>query len=445
MLQKLSFLCLVVTFLGIIVWSTHASTHEYPAVLDRHLQEISRQTHPLGSAEIEKVRGYILEQIPEAYAVEQQEFAVEGVELVNILAYLDRGGGVTEVVSVHYDSALGSYGAGDIGTGVASALTLLPEWTESGASTNLLVAFVDGEEGLVYADGEPTSDAAVADAATTVESGAFLLGSRYFVDTYDGRYGEIARIYNFEGRGTGGRLTLFETVNLEDAEVVAWNNRLGTLTFSVSEEVLKLLPNDTDVTEYRRLETPKILNVAYVGEGENYHTPNDTFENVDYVSKADTYTAMRRMVGGEIEASAQGVRAVYASTGLWTLSTPRWVVQVGAWLSLVYLLTSHFRRANPWLLGPILALLSVLVLEFTYLSVWSGILFAAVYRYRTLCGSFYARAIVLAGSLGLWYSFVVVMGWLEGFGSLSFVILLSTLAVTQCVYYQALSTVEARM
>ena len=151
---------------------------------------------------------------------------------------------------------------------------------------------------------------------------------------------------------------------------------------------------------------------------------------------------MRKLIGEEGEATAESTPAVYASMGPWTLSTPRWVVQIGAWLSLAYLLGSHWQRANYWLLGPLLALLSVLALEFTYLLVWSGILFAVVYRYRTLCGSFYARAIVLAGSLGLWYPFVVVMGWLEGFGSLGFVILLSALAIIQYTYYRALEIVD---
>ena len=435
MLQKLSVLSLVCALLGVVMWSTHTTPETYPPVLDTHLQTITQEPHPLGSAANERVGKYILSQIPETYAARTQEFTYYGEEMTNILAYLDRQADSTRVVSVHYDSAHGSYGAGDIGTGVAAALALLPEWESLEMDHNLLVIFVDGEEG-VRLDGrrrETTNESYY----PATEGKDYLLGSHYFVENYAGEYGPLTHLYNFEGRGTGGRLLLFESFGYTDAELVALNRRLGTLTYSLGEAILETQPNVTDALEYARLPGLKILNFTYIGEGEHYHTPHDSFENVDQVSKADTHRTMRRLVGGTGEVTAEGTPALYASTGLWTLSTPRWVAQIGAWLSLAYLLSSHWRRANYWLLGPILALLGVLALEFAYLLVWSGILFAAVYRYRGLLGSFYARTIVLAGSLGLWYSFMVVMGWLEGFGSVVFASLLALLGLLGWSYFQA--------
>ena len=263
MFQKLAAGMFAMSLLGLVVWSTHTSQATYPPELDEHLQEITRDIHPFGSAANFRVRDYLLSQIPEEYAVTTQEFSYYDRDLTSILAFLDNGGEFTRMISVHYDSAENSYGAGDIGTGVAAALTLLPEWVEMDLSDNLLILFVDGEEGLHLEGRSPE---------TPLEYGPgsdddFLLGSHYFVENYGGEYGEINKVFNFEGRGTGGRLLLFDTVGYSGAEVVAWNRNLSTLTFSLSEALFETQPNVTDVVEYRRLPNARILNFAYVGEG----------------------------------------------------------------------------------------------------------------------------------------------------------------------------------
>ena len=150
---------------------------------------------------------------------------------------------------------------------------------------------------------------------------------------------------------------------------------------------------------------------------------------------------MRRVATLEIESQAVGER-VFASSGLWTLSVSRTGLEILAWLSLAYLLASHFAHRNYWLLGPGLALLSVLLLEFSYLFVVSGVVFAAVYRYRYLFGSFYARLLVLGTSVGLWYSLSIALGWLEGFGSLNFLVLVTLLGGVLVIYAQALRGLE---
>ena len=429
---QISISVVLLAILAVVVLTTHSSTADYPETLDTHLQSISREPHPAGSAAHDEVRDYILEHVPSEYQVEVQTFNEAGIEFENIFAYLDRGFDSTRMVSVHYDSVPISFGAGDAGTAVASALTLLPEWQEAELSTNLLVAFVDGEEGYLVLDGEAIDtpaeevelDRFFESASleqlehyykhTQREEGIFT-GSRYFVDTYNGRYGEIEYLFNFEARGTGGRLILFEALNVPARTVALWSRLLETLTFSATEIVYGEAGGleVTDVFEYQRLAGTKILNFAFIGEVENYHTPQDTFDQVDEVSKSSTYLAMSRVVTTQIEDSATSV--VYYSIGPWVLVLSRYLVYVLSIVSGLYLSWQMIkRRASRWLILPILVLCSVVWLELMLLPVIGAILFALVYRYRALrkiypIGQYWFLCIVI-----LHYTFLATLVTLAG-------------------------------
>ena len=437
MIAKVMYSLLCVLLVGVVAFTTHYTRYTYPDALDTHLQAISKEVHPSGSAGIVKLRAYIAAHIPPSLQVELQEFTVEGVKMVNILAYKDNDKPDTKMVSVHYDSAAHSYGAGDIGTGVAAALTLLPQWADMELDHNLLAAFVDGEEGLIFADGVRVDHWEDTAGAAEVK-GDYLYGSRHFVDTYDGRYGDITTISNWEGRSTGGKLLLFETVGYSPEEVVAWNRQLPTLAFSLSEEIFMRQPNTTDVVEYRRLPEVKIFNFAFIGEGEHYHSLSDTFENVDTVSKATTYTAMKTVATQSIAATRNNAGAdVYLSVGFYTLSVSLLALQLVALFCAGYLLCQLYLGQSKWLVVPLLTLFAN---KMTYWLALGAILFCLVYRYRRRIPQCCATNLVLAIPVILWYSLVVSIGWLLGFGSVQFLGLLMLLMLIVVSYRCAIKS-----
>ncbi|MGL4337353.1 MAG: M28 family peptidase, partial [Turicibacter sp.] len=162
------------------MFQTHTFTHPYPASLDTHLQQIAKDVHPVGSPENKQVGDYIITQIPTAYAITTQEFEIEGVPMRNIFAFKDNNSTDTIAIASHYDSAIGSYGAGDAGLAIASMLSNTEEFANT-KDKNILLMFMDGEEGLHIDKHSHTKD-------------RYLFGSRYFAQNYDREFGEIQQL-----------------------------------------------------------------------------------------------------------------------------------------------------------------------------------------------------------------------------------------------------------
>ena len=86
---------------------------------------------------------------------------------------------------------------------------------------------------------------------------------------------------NFEARGTHGPAWMFETSAGNGAIVAEWASLVPKPAgSSLTYEVYKRLPNDTDFTEFKRLKTAG-LNFAFVGGQERYHTPGDNAAALD--------------------------------------------------------------------------------------------------------------------------------------------------------------------
>src|SRR5262249_12925155 len=146
-------------------------------------------------------------------------------------------------------------GASDDGTGVASALEIARAIRHDKLRNPVVFLIDDAEEaGLIGAEGY------LADAA---------------------RSADAAFVVNLEARGTTGTPYLFETSREQTWLVPIMARALPhPVTASLFATIYDLLPNDTDLTVFKRAGRAGI-NFAYIGGGTQYHTPLDNFADVD--------------------------------------------------------------------------------------------------------------------------------------------------------------------
>jgi hypothetical protein len=212
--------------------------------------------HPVGTSSHDAVRDRIAARFRElGYSVDlQQRFACSPfavcAPVTNVIARRpEEHRGHAVMLTAHYDSQPQAPGASDDGMGVAALLEIARAVRHEPSHNPLLFVVTDGEE-------------------------IALLGAEAFVADPTLRH-EPAVIINVENRGTSGASNLFETSR---------NNRLliahaahsmpqphaSSLFYSVYE----LLPNDTDLSVYKR-EGMQGLNFAAIGDVWRYHTPLD--------------------------------------------------------------------------------------------------------------------------------------------------------------------------
>ncbi|HEX4417420.1 MAG TPA: M20/M25/M40 family metallo-hydrolase [Kofleriaceae bacterium] len=159
------------------------------------------------------------------------------------------------IIAAHYDSVPAGPGASDDGTGVATALEIARAIRHEALANPVVFLLDDGEEaGLLGAEG-------------------------YLADA--GRSRAAAFVINLEARGTTGTPFLFETSREQRWLVPIIAHALPhPVTTSLFATIYDLLPNDTDLTVFKRAGRAGI-NFANVGGGTQYHTPLDNFANVD--------------------------------------------------------------------------------------------------------------------------------------------------------------------
>jgi len=246
----------------------------------RHVRELAQRPHPMGSADHDRVRDYIVGQLsvlglhPEI----QQATAVgtryqEAGRVQNILARLPGSApnGKAVLVMVHYDGVEAGPAASDDAAASAALLETLRALRarKQPLVHDVVALFTDGEE-------------------------AGLLGSAAFVREHPWAK-DIAVVLNFEARGTTGRSFMFETGpgNLDAARALrsAGNATAG----SVYATIYRLLPNDTDLSELAVLDLPA-LNFAFADGVERYHTSNDDVAHLDLGSLQHHGSQMLAMV-----------------------------------------------------------------------------------------------------------------------------------------------------
>ncbi len=109
-----------------------------------------------------------------------------------------------------------------------------------------------------------------------------LLGSEAFMNEFSGFDNLTERInfaINLEARGTSGTQIMFETAqrNYNTVKLFAEENN-NLFTCSVATMIYDMMPNGTD---FSNLKTHyQGVNIANIAQGENYHTQNDSPENI---------------------------------------------------------------------------------------------------------------------------------------------------------------------
>ena len=230
-----------------------------------HLNTFATAPHPIGSMEHDRVRDYLLAQLtalglnPEVQKATgvTPRYRVAGT-VQNIVTRLKGTNGSDDAVALvaHYDSVPAGPGAGDDGSGVASILETLRALKAGPPLRNdVLFILTDGEE-----DG--------------------LLGASAFV-AENPNAKDIRVLVNFEARGNAGPSQMFETSPGNGRLVNDW----ATLAphpdgSSLTYEVYKHMPNDTDMTVFKRAGDAG-LNFAFIGNWEAYHTPLDNPQLLD--------------------------------------------------------------------------------------------------------------------------------------------------------------------
>jgi Peptidase family M28 len=234
----------------------------------RHVQAIAQRPHPMGTADHDRVRDYIVTELARLgiHAEIQTTTGIgtryqEAGRIQNIAARL-RGTDATAkavLVMAHYDGVEAGPAAADDGAGCAALLETLRAIRagKHPLKHDIIVLFTDGEE-----------------------SG--LLGAAAFVREHPWAK-DVAVVLNFEARGTTGRSFMFETGpgNLDAAR--ALRNAPGATAGSVYATIYRMLPNDTDLSQLSALGLPA-LNFAFADGVERYHTSRDDISHLDHGS-----------------------------------------------------------------------------------------------------------------------------------------------------------------
>src|SRR5437667_3101217 len=224
----------------------------------KHVLAIAQRPHPIGRAEHDRVRDYLVEQLSNLGLGPQIQNATgvgtryaDAGRVQNILARMpgSQKGGPAVLLVAHYDSVEAGPGAADDSAGIAAILETIRA-LRAGAPLmhDVIVLFTDGEE----------SD---------------MLGAAAFVREHPWAK-DTAMVLNFEARGTSGRSLMFETglSNLDTTRVL--RTVPGVTAGSLFTTIYRMMPNDTDLSELGLLGTPA-LNFAFGDGADRYHTSRD--------------------------------------------------------------------------------------------------------------------------------------------------------------------------
>lgn len=192
---------------------------------------------------------------------EYQNWYLQNI-IVHIPANGDKPTGEAVMFMGHTDSVPMGPGASDDSVACAvmlEAIRYYMDKIESGYTFNndLVFSFVNGEEFGLY-------------------------GSNALKDEFKGFNDVVSRvkfITNLESRGTAGTVIMFETGknNYNTVQLFSKVNK-NIFTCSIATMVYDMMPNYTDFTNFKS--EKQGLNMANIGGGENYHSENDSYENI---------------------------------------------------------------------------------------------------------------------------------------------------------------------
>lgn len=238
------------------------------------LKEISKEPHYVGSEAHSEVRKFLISELQRLGLETQVQqgfvFSPEGRTLdkpKNILGRIKgSGNGKALLLLSHYDSALvPSFGASDAGSGVVTILESVRAFltSEEIPKNDIIILFSDSEE-------------------------IGLDGAKLFVNRHPWAK-NVGLVLNFEARGSSGPSNMILETNGGNANLVKEfikANPNFPVASSLMYSVYKMLPNDTDSTIFREDANIDSFFFAFIDSHFNYHTANDTYENVSRNSLA---------------------------------------------------------------------------------------------------------------------------------------------------------------
>ncbi|MCX2680950.1 M20/M25/M40 family metallo-hydrolase [Galbibacter sp. EGI 63066] len=234
----------------------------------KHIKTIAEAPHYVGSKKHEEVKKYVISELSTmGLEVETQEGYTSGdwgnvSKAINIIAKIEgSGNGKALVLMAHYDSNThSSKGASDDAVGVAVILESIRGYLEAGNNpkNDIIILFTDAEE-------------------------LGLNGAQLFVDEHP-LAKDIGLILNFEARGSGGPSYMLIETNGGNKNLIETFNEANPefpVANSLAYSIYKMLPNDTDLTVFREDADIEGFNFAFIDDHYDYHTVNDSYENLD--------------------------------------------------------------------------------------------------------------------------------------------------------------------
>lgn len=271
----------ILIVLGVIYWSfsdlkpslpDEKSTVTTGFSLDNalhHLKIISQKQHYVGSEEHKNVQNYIVAQlnkmgletqIQTQTAVNKKWFAATTAQ--NIIAKIKGSeNGKALLLLSHYDSSPhSSLGASDAGSGVVTILEGIRAFLANNKTpkNDIIILISDAEE-------------------------LGLLGAQAFVDVHPWTK-NVGLVLNFEARGSGGPSYMLMESNGKNSKLLS-EFMAAKPNYPVANSLMygiyKKLPNDTDLTVFRKDANINGFNFAFIGDHFDYHTAQDSYDRLD--------------------------------------------------------------------------------------------------------------------------------------------------------------------
>lgn len=277
--------------------------------------------HPVGSPANDRVRETILAELRRlGYSPEVQDGTWCGrhgmcARLRNVVARLDgTSPGKAVLLLAHYDSVPAGPGVGDDLSGVATILEVARALKSGPPPKNPVILLLD--------DGE--------------EAG--LLGAELFASRHPAAR-EVGVVVNLEARGTAGPSLMFETSGDDGWMVDLYASAAPhPVTSSIYATIYDLLPNDTDLTVFKRTDVNGI-NFAFIGNPSFYHTTRDSVDSLSTASLQhhgdNALAATRAFAQADLASPPKGDAVFFDVLSLGVVRWPKGWMPVLAVLALV--------------------------------------------------------------------------------------------------------------
>ena len=267
----------------------------------RHVRDIAKKPHPVGSAAHDEVRDLIVTRLrelglqPEVQktSTTQKFFGrTNGAIVENVVARIVSRGSDRRALlfAAHYDAVPQSFGAGDDGAGTAALLEAARALVQGPPlDRDVLIVITDGEE-------------------------LGLLGANAFVSEHAAAK-DVVVAFNFDARGSKGALAMFDASNGNGSLIALLARVPHVQASSFVSTLAKLLPNDTDATIFKKAGIPT-MSFAFADGFENYHRATDSADRLDPRSvqaMGDTAVSLARQLGRGPMPSLEGEDVAYVT------------------------------------------------------------------------------------------------------------------------------------